>query len=85
MELAQAVERYAYSALTVPPSLTLEVEQVKAMVKELENYHALYSAFFQTEPQRTAAYHYLAGLLDPTIQRKSIENIALATVGPQPR
>ena len=51
------------------------------MVKELESYHAIYSPFFRTEQQRTASYHYLAGLLDPEIKRKSVENIALARVG----
>lgn len=51
------------------------------MVKELESYHALYSPFFRTAQQRTASYHYLAGLLDPEIKRKSVENIALARVG----
>ncbi|MBV7334825.1 transposase [Chloroflexi bacterium TSY] len=31
--------------------------------------------------QREHAYHYMRGLLDPEIKRKSAENIALATVG----
>ncbi|MBV7336870.1 hypothetical protein KFU94_63175 [Chloroflexi bacterium TSY] len=30
---------------------------------------------------REHAYHYMRGLLDPEIKRKSAENIALATVG----
>ena len=51
------------------------------MVKELEAYHALYSPYFRTEQQRSAAYDYLAGLLDPEIPRKSAENIALAQAG----
>lgn len=48
---------------------------------ELANYHALYHACYRQEEQRTHAYHYLQGLLNPEIVRKSAENIALATVG----
>lgn len=51
------------------------------MVKELEEYHAIYSPFLGNEKQRVYSQHYLAGLLDPEIKRKSAENIALATVG----
>lgn len=48
---------------------------------KLEEYHAIYSPLFSDDKQRAYAYHYLVGLLDPEIKRKSAENIALATVG----
>jgi SRSO17 transposase len=54
---------------------------VKGLLVELASYHALYRSFFRAESQRSDSYHYLAGLLDPTIKRKSAENIALARVG----
>ncbi|MBV7334591.1 transposase [Chloroflexi bacterium TSY] len=40
-----------------------------------------YSPYFSHVAQREHAYHYMRGLLDPEIKRKSAENIALATVG----
>ena len=48
---------------------------------ELEKYHAIYSSFWSAAEQRGFSYHYLRGLLDPEISRKSAENIALATLG----
>ncbi len=48
---------------------------------ELEKYHAIYSPLLRVESQREYSYHYLLGLLDPEIKRKSAENIALATLG----
>lgn len=52
------------------------------MVQALEAYHAIYAPFFGNEKQRFYSYHYLSGLLDPEIRRKSAENLALATLGP---
>jgi SRSO17 transposase len=54
---------------------------VEGLIMELEKYHAIYGALWSAEEQRGFAYHYLRGLLDPEIQRKSAENIALATLG----
>lgn len=48
---------------------------------KLEKYHAIYSPLFSADKQREYSYHYLVGLLDPEIKRKSAENIALATLG----
>ena len=48
---------------------------------ELEKYHAIYSPLMSAKKQREYSYHYLLGLLDPEIKRKSAENIALATLG----
>ena len=48
---------------------------------ELESYYAIYRPYFREEEQRNYGYHYLSGLLDPTIDRKSAENIALARIG----
>lgn len=48
---------------------------------ELEKYHAIYSPLMRAKKQREYSYHYLLGLLDPEIKRKSAENIALATLG----
>lgn len=48
---------------------------------QLEKYHAIYSPLFSADKQREYSYHYLVGLLDPEIKRKSAENIALATLG----
>jgi SRSO17 transposase len=50
---------------------------------ELESYHAIYQPLFREASQRSNSYAYLAGLLDPTIERKTAENIALARVGSQ--
>ena len=51
------------------------------MVQELEAYHAIYAPLFRNEKQQFYSYHYLAGLLNPEIRRKSAENLALATLG----
>jgi SRSO17 transposase len=48
---------------------------------ELASYHALYAPYFRAGSQQSDSYHYLAGLLDPSIERKTAENIALARVG----
>jgi SRSO17 transposase len=53
------------------------------MAQELEEYHGLYASLFRDDKQRFYSYHYLAGLLDPEIKRKSAENLALATIGPE--
>lgn len=81
MLLEQAIEQYNYNALNGNPQFELTAEQVKALVDELASYHALYSPYFSHRSQAEHSYHYLAGLLDPTISRKSAENIALATLG----
>jgi hypothetical protein len=65
MDIVQAVACYNYSRL----------------VMELESYHALYAPYLRAGSQRSDAYHYLAGLLDPSSERKSAENIALARAG----
>jgi SRSO17 transposase len=81
MLLEQAIERYDYDALNGNPQFELTEEQVKALVDELASYHAIYSPYLGHRSQSGYSYHYLAGLLDPTISRKSAENIALATLG----
>ena len=48
---------------------------------ELESYYGIYRPYFRDEEQRQYGYHYLSGLLDPTIERKSAENIALGRIG----
>lgn len=83
MDLAQAVEAYDYSQLESPPLLELSEEQLEALVDQVQAYHAIYSPYFSHEAQKTHAYTYLLGLLDPTIQRKSGENIGLTIVGPE--
>ena len=83
MDLAQAVERYDYSQLESPPLMELSEEQLAALVDQLQEYHAIYSPYFRCEAQQSHAYTYLLGLLDPTIQRKSGENIGLTIVGPE--
>jgi SRSO17 transposase len=81
MELRQAVTEYDYHALSVTPRMELTPEQVKNLVNELANYHAIYQPYFGNESQGRSSYQYLSGLLDPEIASKSAENIALATVG----
>jgi SRSO17 transposase len=54
---------------------------VEELMLELEKYHAIYSPLMSAKKQREYSYHYLLGLLDPEIKRKSAENIALATLG----
>ncbi|MBV7329665.1 hypothetical protein KFU94_55815 [Chloroflexi bacterium TSY] len=81
MKLAQAVNQYDYSQLESPPLLELTEEQLAALADQLQEYHAIYSPYFSHVAQREHAYHYMRGLLDPEIKRKSAENIALATVG----
>lgn len=81
MELRQAVAQYDYSELAGEPRMALTVDQLEALVNELVAYHQLYSPYFRDERQAAWSYHYLCGLLDPTIARKSAENIALETVG----
>lgn len=48
---------------------------------ELESYYAIYRPYFSEKEQGEYGYHYLSGLLDPSIERKSAENIALARIG----
>jgi SRSO17 transposase len=48
---------------------------------ELESYYDLYRPYFAVEKQGYYGFHYLSGLLDPNIVRKSSENIALARLG----
>lgn len=81
MILEQAVGNYDYTALSVQPRFELTVEQVEALVNELKTYHTIYAPYFGNAAQRTFSHHYLSGLLDPEIARKSAENIALATLG----
>jgi len=54
---------------------------VEELIMKLEEYHAIYSPLLSDDKQREYSYHYLVGLLDPEIKRKSAENIALATLG----
>ena len=53
------------------------------MAQELQEYHALYASLFRDDKQRFYSYHYLFGLLDSEVKRKSAENLALATIGPE--
>lgn len=59
----------------------MQPEQVQGLLVELASYHALYAPYLRAGSQRSDSYHYLAGLLDPSIERKTAENIALARVG----
>jgi SRSO17 transposase len=59
----------------------MQPEQVQGLLMELENYHAIYAPYLRAGSQGSDAYHDLAGLLDPSIERKTAENIALARVG----
>lgn len=81
MLLEQAIDQYDYNALHIKPQFELTVEQVKALVNELASYHEIYRAYFGQGSQLVYSYHYLSGLLDPAIAKKSAENIALATLG----
>jgi len=81
MELAQAVKQYKYSELTSPEPINLSEEQLNDLVKELKEYYEIYHPYFKNGAQIENGYNYLAGLLKPMSERKSGENIALATVG----
>ena len=54
--------------------LDLQPQQLAAVVKELSEYHAIYSPLFARREQRAHALTYLHGLLLP-LERKSIEPI----------
>lgn len=81
MLLEQAVDTYNYTALSEPLRCELTVEQVEALVSELKTYHTIYAPYFGNAKQSEFSHHYLSGLLDPEIARKSAENIALGTLG----
>lgn len=81
MELAQAVKQYKYNKLNSPEPINLSEEQLNDLVKELKEYYEIYHAYFKNGTQIENGYNYLVGLLKPMSERKSGENIALATVG----
>lgn len=83
MDLVQAVKSYDYKQFDSPAPIELTEEQLSNLVQELKDYHAIYSPYFGHTAQVEHAYSYLLGLLKPNIERKSAENIALATVGIQ--
>lgn len=79
MLLEKAIAAFDYSALKSSPRFEITTEQVKELVTELSSYHELYQEHFKDKRQAEYSYSYLSGLLDPEIERKSAENIALAT------
>ena len=83
MLLEKAMETYDYTQLENPPEMNLTKEQLEKLTDELKDYHEIYSPYFTTEARKTNSYNYIHGLLNPEIHRKTSENIALATVGPE--
>lgn len=80
MLLEDGVASYDYSVLENLPRFELTVEQVKELTNELLDYHKIYAPYFGNASQVDFSHRYISGLLDPEIERKSAENIALATL-----
>jgi SRSO17 transposase len=81
MQLAQAVNQYNYSHLNSPEPINLSEQQLNGLVEELKEYYEIYHPYFKNAAQIENGYNYLLGLLKPMSERKSGENIALATAG----
>lgn len=68
------------SVIEPVPLVKLEPDDLKSVIAELDNYHAIYSPLFRRREQRENAHVYLRGLLS-SLDRKSVEPIVLEHVG----
>jgi SRSO17 transposase len=65
----------------VTSALTLEAEEVPALVEALAAYQARFAPLFERQEQRAWAALYLRGLLTAEVPRKNVEAMALHLLG----
>jgi SRSO17 transposase len=65
------------------PWITLEPKDVDSLADELDEYHSIYSPWFQRREQRERAKGYLNGLLS-RMENKSVEAMVIEQEGPDP-
>ena len=66
------------------PELKLTPKDIRNVLDDIHEYHALYHPLFQRREQRAHSEQYLHGLLSPDIKQKAIEPMMLALEGDDP-